>query len=237
MYSLAFSSLQSAKIPVFPVHHKYAAVGKVYRGLIYKGVKTVMSEIILASASPRRKELLQNMGLDFSVVVSDTDESLVDRDVVPGIYVQQLAFLKAAESAKKIIKNKNAVVIAADTIVVEGGAVLGKPSDEHDARSMLKRLSGKTHKVYTGFCVMRLSDAKTVCKDVATEVTFRALSDEKIESYIKSGEPMDKAGAYGIQGLGAMLIDGINGDYFNVVGLPVGELANVLETEFDFKLI
>ena len=196
-----------------------------------------MSEIILASASPRRRELLQNMGLDFSVVVSDADESLVDSSVVPGIYVQQLALLKAAESAKKIIKNKNAVVISADTIVVDDGLILGKPADEADARVMLKKLSAKTHKVYTGFCVMRLSDAKTVCKSVETEVTFRELSDEKINRYIESGEPMDKAGAYGIQGLGAMLIDRINGDYFNVVGLPVGELANVLETEFDFKLI
>ncbi len=196
-----------------------------------------MSEIILASASPRRKELLSNMGLDFSVVVSDADESLVDSDVAPGIYVQQLALLKAAESAKRIIKNKKAVVISADTIVVNDGVILGKPLDEADARLMLKKLSGQTHKVYTGFCVMRLEDAKTVCKSVETEVTFKVLSDEKIERYIKSGEPMDKAGAYGIQGLGAMLVDRINGDYFNVVGLPVSELADILETEFDFKLI
>ena len=196
-----------------------------------------MAEIVLASASPRRKELMKNMGLDFSVVVSDADESRADRSVPPGIYVEELAFLKAAAAAKKLQKRNDKIVVSADTIVVLDDDILGKPRDASDAFAMLKRLSGRSHKVYTGFCVLRLSDGRMVCHDVCTEVCFRPLSDEKIESYIKTGEPMDKAGAYGIQGLGAMLIDGINGDYFNVVGLPVGDLAAVLEEEFDFKLI
>lgn len=196
-----------------------------------------MSEIILASASPRRRELLANMGLDFTVMVSDADESAVDATVPPEIYVQELALLKAAAVAKTVIKNKNALVISADTIVVDDGVILGKPTDEADAVRMLTALSGKSHKVYTGFCVMRLSDAFTVCKNVCTEVVFKKLSREKIERYVKTSEPMDKAGAYGIQGLGAMLIDHINGDYFNVVGLPVSELADVMETEFGFKLM
>ena len=196
-----------------------------------------MSEIILASASPRRKELLSNMGLDFTVVVSDADESKADKTVPPHIYVQELAFLKAAASGKKILKNRNAIVISADTVVVLDDKILGKPKDKKDAFDMLKSLSGKTHNVYTGFCVLRIRDGKTVCKHVLTGVRFKTLSDEKIERYIDSGEPMDKAGAYGIQGLGAMLIDGIIGDYFNVVGLPVSALSDVLEEEFDFELM
>ena len=196
-----------------------------------------MSEIILASASPRRKELLANMGLDFTVVVSDADESKADKSVPPHIYVQELAFLKAAASGKKILKNRNAIIISADTIVVLDDNILGKPKDKKDAFDMLKSLSGRTHNVYTGFCVMRMKDGKTVCKHVSTEVRFKPLDDEKIKRYIDSGEPMDKAGAYGIQGLGAMLTDSINGDYFNVVGLPVSALSDVLEEEFDFELI
>lgn len=196
-----------------------------------------MSEIILASASPRRRELMANMGLDFRVVVSDADEESVDSSVPPGIYVQELALLKAAAVAKTVIDNKDAVIISADTIVVKDGKILGKPQDKEDAKRMLRLLSGSSHNVYTGFCVMRLSDAFTVCKDVSTEVVFRELDDEKIERYISTGECMDKAGSYGIQGLGAMLVSHIVGDYFNVVGLPVSELANVLEKEFDFKLM
>ncbi len=196
-----------------------------------------MSEIILASASPRRRELLANMGLQFTVLVSDADESGVDTSVPPEIYVQELALLKAAAVAKTVIKNKDAIVISADTIVVCDGEILGKPKDEEDAVRMLTSLSEKSHKVYTGFCVMRLSDAFTVCKNVCTEVVFKPLTREKIDRYVKTSEPMDKAGAYAIQGLGAMLIERINGDYFNVVGLPVSELSDVLETEFGYKLM
>ena len=197
-----------------------------------------MSELILASASPRRSELLKNMGLDFTVVVSDADESRADKSVEPGIYVQELAFLKAAASAKKLSSRRNKIVIAADTVVVSAdGALLGKPETEQAAFNMLRSLSGVTHKVYTGYSVMRLSDGKTVCESVCTSVKFRELSDERIKRYIKTGEPMDKAGAYGIQQLGALLVEKIDGDYFNVVGLPVGALAKTLEEEFGFRLI
>lgn len=196
-----------------------------------------MSEIILASASPRRRELLGNMGLDFKVVVSDADESSVDASVPPHIYVQELALLKATATAEQVIKNKNAIIISADTVVVNDGKILGKPKSETEAFNMLKSLSGKGHKVYTGFCVLRVKDAYTVCRHAETEVVFKTLTDEKIKRYVESKEPMDKAGAYGIQGLGAMLVDYIHGDYFNVVGLPVSALADTLETDFNFKLM
>ncbi len=177
------------------------------------------------------------MGLDFEVVISDADESGVDKSVPPHIYVQELALLKAAASAKKVIDNRAAVVIAADTIVVLDGKILGKPADEADAFGMLSALSGRTHSVYTGFCVLRIRDGRTVCKSARTDVRFKKLSDDRISRYIDSGEPMDKAGAYGIQGLGALLVEGIDGDYFNVVGLPVSALGDILETEFGFELL
>lgn len=196
-----------------------------------------MSKIILASASPRRRELLGNMGLDFEVAVSDADESAVSRDVPPYMYVQELALLKAAAAAKRFVNDRDAIIIGADTIVVSDGRILGKPKSSDDAFFMLNGLSGKTHQVYTGYCVMRMCDAFTVCENVRTDVTFKKLSESKINRYISTGEPMDKAGAYGIQGLGAMLIEGINGDYFNVVGLPVSALADTLEKDFGFELM
>ena len=196
-----------------------------------------MSEIILASASPRRRELLNIAGLDFGIVVADVDESAVATDVPTDIYVQELALLKATATAKKILDKKDALVIAADTVVVYDGEILGKPTDEDDAEKMLKMLSGNVHQVYTGCCVLRMSDAKTVCKSVCTNVRMRELSEEKIRAYINTGEPMDKAGSYGIQGLGSLLTGGIDGDYFNVVGLPLGELCRVLEDEFDLQIM
>ncbi len=196
-----------------------------------------MTEIILASASPRRRELLRNMGLDFSIIVSDADEDTVDVSVPPEIYVQELALLKATATAKRVLDRKKALIISADTVVVYDNKILGKPKDEAEAMAMLKMLSGKIHQVYTGFCVLRMKDAMTVCKSVCTHVRFKNLTDEKIANYVATKEPMDKAGAYGIQGLGAMLIDAIQGDYFNVVGLPVSELAEVLETEFNLQIM
>lgn len=196
-----------------------------------------MSKIILASASPRRRELLAGMGLDFETEVSDADESAIARDVPPAIYVQELALLKAASAAKKVIAEGDALVISADTVVVSDGDILGKPKDKDDAERMLRELSGRTHSVYTGICALRLRDAYTVCKAVKTDVSFKALSDEKISRYVSTGEPMDKAGAYGIQGMGAMLIDRVNGDYFNVVGLPIASLADILEQDFGFELM
>lgn len=175
--------------------------------------------------------------MDFSVLVSDADEESVSKDAPVEIYVQELALIKAAASAKMVLKNKNAVIIAADTVVALDGGVLGKPKDEDDAFNMLKSLSGRTHDVYTGYCVMRVKDGFTVCNRVRTEVLFKELDEELIKRYIKTGEPMDKAGAYGIQGMGALLVEKIDGDYANVVGLPVSALSDTLKTEFDIDLI
>ena len=196
-----------------------------------------MTEFVLASASPRRKELLEKMGLQFSIVVSEADESTVSRDIPVNLYVQELALLKASATAKMLLRNKKALIIAADTIVTLDGEILGKPDGEDGAKKMLSSLSGRTHEVYTGYCVMRISDGKTVCNSVKTEVKFKTLTEQKIRLYIESGEPMDKAGAYGIQGFGSMLIEKISGDYFNVVGLPVSALADTLEKEFDIEIM
>ena len=196
-----------------------------------------MIDFILASGSPRRKELLELMGLEFKVIVSQADEDSVSKDLKPELYVQELALLKASATAKEVLRNKNAVIISADTIVTLDGQILGKPKDEDDAVNMLSKLSGREHAVYTGYCVMRISDGKAVCGKVRTKVKFKDLSDDKIRGYINSGEPMDKAGAYGIQGLGSLLIEKIDGDYFNVVGLPISALADTLEDEMDIKIL
>ncbi len=197
-----------------------------------------MTEYVLASASPRRRELMNIISDRFDVVVSDADESQIDpTSCPPGIYVQQLALLKAAAAAKKVLRNKKAIIIAADTIVVLDGRVLGKPADKADAERMLGMLSGRVHEVYTGYCVMRIKDAKTTCASVRTSVKFRELPDDTIRAYIKTGEPMDKAGSYGIQAKGALLIDSIEGDYFNVVGLPVAHIAKTLADEFGEVII
>ncbi len=190
-----------------------------------------MKHIILASASPRRRELLNNICADFEVVVSDADESTVSQELAPGIYVQELALLKASDVCSKLT-DKNSLIISADTIVCAGGKFLGKPGDEEDAVRMLKMLSGTSHSVFTGICVMQMSNAYSVCRAVETKVYFKELSDEKIAGYVKTGEPMDKAGAYGIQGRGSVLVEKIEGDFFNVVGLPVAALSDVLEKEF-----
>ena len=180
-----------------------------------------MAEFILASASPRRKELLSLITKEFDVIVSDADEDSVSKDIPVTLYVQELALLKAAATAKEVLKRKDAIIIAAD--------------GTDGAFEMLKSLSGRVHEVYTGYCIMRMSDGKTVCNSVRTEVEFKELTDEKIRGYIATSEPMDKAGSYGIQGYGSKLVKGINGDYFNVVGLPVSAICDTLEKEFDIE--
>lgn len=197
-----------------------------------------MEKIILASASPRRKELLGNIGLSFSVLVPDADEDSIPKNIAPPLYVQELALLKASAAAALLPEGgkKDRIIIAADTIVCLDGKILGKPADKAEAEAMLTALSDRVHTVYTGFCVMRAKDAFAVCRSEKTQVRFQALSPEKIRRYIATGEPMDKAGAYGIQGYGATLVSGIDGDYFNVVGLPVAALAAVLEQEFGIEI-
>ena len=195
-------------------------------------------EFILASASPRRKELLEALGLKFKVIVGDADEDSISPEGIPvSIYVQELSLLKAAQTAKLVLKNKKAIIIAADTVVTLDGKVLGKPKDPQDAFFMLKSLSGREHEVYTGICVMRVSDGKTYCTSQSTKVHFKELSGEQIAAYVATKEPMDKAGAYGIQGKGAVLVSKIDGDYNNVVGLGTSLLCDVLKKEFDFDIL
>jgi septum formation protein len=184
--------------------------------------------LILASQSPRRQELLQVLGWPFDVIPSGVDESTVPAGLAPAALARWLAEQKADDVAHR---HPGAFVIGADTIVVLGDEVMGKPVDPEDAARMLRALSGATHRVITGIAVRRegpeplhLSDA------VETEVTFRPLTDHEIEAYVRTGEPMDKAGAYAIQGYGAMLAAGIRGDYPNIVGLPVARLAELLRS-------
>lgn len=191
--------------------------------------------IILASASPRRRELLRNMGLRFETAVSNAPEQLIDGES-PQDTVMRLAAEKAAVAAGHTDAGEKCIVIGADTVVVIDGEILGKPSGKEQAAEMLARLSGRTHTVYTGICVLESCTNKRVCDCVATQVTFRELTDDQISRYIKTGEPMDKAGAYGIQQLGSMLVERINGDYFSVVGLPVCRLSEILAGDFGIDL-
>ena len=181
-------------------------------------------EIILASQSPRRRELLERMGIrEFRVVASAADET-ADPALSPAELVETLSRRKALTVQAQ--ERPDAIVLAADTVVTLDGAVLGKPADEAAARQMLSALSGRRHQVYTGLTVLRGQEAYT--EHEMTEVTFRALSQTEVEAYIATGEPMDKAGAYGIQGYGALLVEGISGDYYNVMGLPVCRLGRIL---------
>lgn len=193
-----------------------------------------MKELVLASASPRRREILESTGLRFRVAICDADESKVDKAIPPNLYVQELALIKAGEAAK--LDLGDSLIISADTIVYADGEIMGKPKDEADAVRMLKSLSGKSHSVFTGICVTRRRDLFSVCASVETEVFFKNLSDDEIMRYVKTGEPMDKAGAYGIQGKASVFVEKINGDFFNVVGLPVSKLYDILKNEFDFDM-
>lgn len=181
--------------------------------------------LILASASPRRRELLNTMGIrKFAVRPSSHEESL-DPSLEPGKAVEKIALGKARDIASSA--SRGDVVLAADTLVFLDGEPLGKPRDETDAARMLAALSGREHTVVTGLAVIAGGHVQT--RSVSTAVRFAPLTKEQIDWYISTGEPMDKAGAYGIQGKGGMLIEGIDGDYYNVVGLPVHALAGMLQ--------
>ncbi len=179
--------------------------------------------LVLASASPRRQELIKLIDNEIIICPSDADESYSD-DTPAESVPETLAVRKAAEVAKKY---PNDTVIGCDTSVIIGSEILGKPKDKEDAARMLKLLAGETHKVITGCAIFK--GGKSISFSETTEVTFYPLSDKDIEDYIATNEPNDKAGAYGIQGKGALLVKGINGDYFNVVGLPVAKLNKVLK--------
>mgnify|MGYP005756029997 FL=1 len=193
-----------------------------------------MEKIVLASASPRRRELLEQIGIKFDIVVSNEPEDEIDKSLSPENYTSELALMKACNVAKKLTgtKRKDSLIIAADTVVDSDGKILGKQKESDDAFRILKSLSGKAHEVYTGICVMRLTDGYATSKSIKTTVKFKKLTDKTIKAYIKTGEPADKAGAYGIQGRGAVLVEEICGDYFNVVGLPLSALYDVLISEF-----
>lgn len=181
-----------------------------------------MTEIILASASPRRKELLSTAGLEFTVKIADVEE-IIPENATPYEVVKSLALQKAQAVAKD---NPDSVVIGSDTVVALDGVILGKPKDEEDAVRMLTALSGRTHTVYTGVALIHGERIRNFCE--ATEVKFYPLTEEEICSYVATKEPMDKAGAYGIQGKGCVLVEKIIGDYFNVVGLPVSKVCREL---------
>ena len=180
--------------------------------------------IVLASQSPRRRELLSRMGLDFSVCSPSIDE-----DAFSAPEPLELVKLLSREKALQVAagQGKDTLVIAADTVVVRDGTALGKPASSEEAEAMLSSLSGRSHLVCTGVTVTR--NGHTVTEAEVTQVTFRGLDREEIRRYVATGEPMDKAGAYGIQGLGALLVSGIRGDYSNVVGLPVCLLGQILK--------
>jgi len=183
--------------------------------------------LILASNSPRRRSLLEQAGLEFTVIPSDINEDTVAMSS-PDAYTRKLAERKARDISDQY---PDSWVIGADTIVVIDDIVLGKPGSGDDARRMLKKLSGKTHQVITGYCVCCKNKNRFFLDTIKTDVMFRDLSDEEIEWYIDTGEPFDKAGAYAIQGLGVLLVKRINGSYTNVVGLPVCEVVELLIKE------
>ena len=180
--------------------------------------------VILASRSPRRRELLERMGLEEFEVRPARGEETAPAGLTPAQLVEELSRQKAAEIARSA--GADDVIIAADTVVAVEDRVLGKPHSREEAEEMLRLLSGRSHTVYTGVTVCR--GERVLTGHEATEVMFRALSEQEIRAYVDTGEPMDKAGAYGIQGRGCVLVEGIRGDYYNVMGLPVCRLALML---------
>lgn len=173
--------------------------------------------LVLASKSPRRSEILRNAGIDFTVRCADADETVPD-----GTKPQDAVVFLAARKAMAVERADDEVVLGADTVVVLDGKILGKPRDREDAFNMIKSLSGRTHSVFTGVCIIGNGHSMTFAEE--TEVEFLPLTDDEINGYVDTNEPYDKAGAYGIQGIASKFVRRINGDYFNVVGLPVSAI-------------
>ncbi len=180
--------------------------------------------LVLASASPRRREILEAAGIRHTVRPADIDESVFE-GIAPRLMVQLLAASKAAAAAK----GERGLVLGADTVVVLDGKVLGKPQDAKDAIRMLSMLSGRTHSVYTGIAVLSGESGELITHCEETLVTFRTLSGAEIAEYVETGEPLDKAGAYGIQGKGGALVEKTEGDFQNVVGLPLAAAKRLIE--------
>lgn len=186
-----------------------------------------MRKIILASASPRRRELLEQGGIPFTVIPSQAEEKITTEQ--PGQVVEELSYLKCSDIYEKSLGD--VLVIGADTVVASEGKILGKPSSQKDAVKILQSLQGREHEVYTGVTIMAREGNENRKKTFheKTKVVFYPMSDEEIRSYVNTGEPMDKAGAYGIQGKSAVFIKEISGDYNNVVGLPLARLYQELK--------
>jgi septum formation protein len=180
-------------------------------------------ELILASASPRREDILKGLGVQFRVSPADIEESM-NATETPENNAIYLATMKAESVAKE---NPGALVLGSDTIVVQGNLIFGKPADESDAARMLRLLSGKTHRVITGLALCK--DGMVITEFSSTEVKLKELTDEQVAWYISTGEPLDKAGSYGIQGIASLFIENISGNYANVVGLPVTLLPDLFE--------
>lgn len=189
-----------------------------------------MYNFILASKSPRRKELLENIGMEFTVCESDFDENTISKDLETPLYVQELALCKAMSLVKNSPKNN--LIIGADTVVEFEGEILGKPANRDEAIDMLTKLSGNVHYVYTGVAVVRSNDAKSYAACEKTAVYFDNISRSEIEYYVDKFEPYDKAGAYGIQEYAGVFVKRIEGDYFNIVGLPVCLINKIIKEEF-----
>ena len=189
-------------------------------------------KIILASKSPRRQEILETMGVQFEIDVADVDES-VDESFSPIEAVCEISKRKAGKVAER--HGKDEIIISADTVVVIDGKIIGKPRDTEDAFNILKNLSGRTHEVYTGFTVC--GNGKTKTDFEVTKVHFKKLYDDDIRRYIATGEPMDKAGAYGIQQKGNLFVEYIHGDYYNVVGFPISKICVTIKELFGINLL
>jgi len=190
------------------------------------------TRLILASASPRRRELLGRFGIAFEVIPAVGEET-APQGLPPGELVRRLSEAKAAEVCARV-NDPAAVIIAADTVVELHGTILGKPATPERAREMLAALSGNIHRVWSGVTVRRGDELASASE--CTSVHFRPLSDGEIEAYVSTGEPLDKAGAYGYQGLASLFVERIEGDYFNVVGLPLCRLGELLK-RFDMELL
>ncbi|QDS35110.1 Maf family protein [Brevibacillus brevis] len=188
--------------------------------------------LILASSSPRRRELLQALSLSFTVITSDVDETTAEHLSASEV-VEELSLRKAKEVASRLTEG---VVLGSDTVVVLDGQILGKPVDETDAFRMLSMLQGQEHTVYSGVALIDVETGRAEVSHSLTHVRIRALTEQEIKSYIATGEPMDKAGSYAIQGIGATIVEGITGDYFTVVGLPLG-LTSTLLTRFGMPIL
>lgn len=189
-------------------------------------------KLILASASPRRKSLMDVLGLEFEIKISDCKEHIDTNNSVENI-VMSLSAQKAYAVAETL--NNNCLVIGADTVVSYGNEILGKPQDVEDAIRMLKLLSGKTHSVYTGFTIINTSDNTTVTDYEKTNVKFKELTEKEIIDYVNTKDPLDKAGAYSIQGIASSFVEKLDGDYNNVVGLPIYKLSKYLYNTFNIK--